>query len=70
MTKVYFAQNFKKLRAKKGLTQDQIADELMITRHSVGSYEESRATPKYDKLINIAVFFGITVDQLIREEVK
>ena len=42
--------NIKFLRKKKGLTQQQFADEIGIKRSLVGAYEEERAEPKYDLL--------------------
>ena len=49
--------NIKFLRKKKGLTQQEFADQLGIKRSLVGAYEEERADPKYDLLKKIALFF-------------
>jgi len=59
--------NIKFLRKKKGLTQQQFADQIDIKRSLVGAYEEERAEPKYDLLKKIALFFDITVDDFINE---
>jgi len=59
--------NIKFLRKKKGLTQQQFADQIDIKRSLVGAYEEERAEPKYDLLKKIALFFEITVDDFINE---
>jgi len=59
--------NIKFLRKKKGLTQQQFADELGIKRSLVGAYEEERADPKYDLLKKIALFFDISIDDFINE---
>ncbi len=67
MTKI--SSNIKFLRKKKGLTQQQFADEVGIKRSLVGAYEEERAEPKYDLLKNIALFFDITVDDFINETI-
>ncbi|MCR8560627.1 LexA family transcriptional regulator [Mucilaginibacter sp. BJC16-A38] len=61
--------NIKFLRKKKGLTQQQFADELGIKRSLVGAYEEERADPKYDLLKKIASFFDISIDDFINEEI-
>lgn len=63
------ASNLKFLRKKKGLTQQQFADELGIKRASVGAYEEDRAEPKYDLLKKIAVFHGLTMDELASDSI-
>src|ERR1700744_6535863 len=62
--------NIKFLRKKKGLTQQQFADQIGIKRSLVGAYEEERAEPKYDLLKNIASFFEITVDDFINETIN
>jgi len=67
MTKI--SSNIKFLRKKKGLTQQQFADQVGIKRSLVGAYEEERAEPKYDLLKNIASFFDITVDDFINESI-
>lgn len=61
------ANNLKYLRKKKKLTQQQFADELGIKRASVGAYEEGRAEPKYDLLDKIAQFYGLSMDELIKD---
>lgn len=64
-----FATNLKILRTAKGLSQQQLADTIGVTRSSIGSYEEGRAEPKLDCLKEIAQFFGIPVDDLLKENV-
>jgi transcriptional regulator with XRE-family HTH domain len=59
--------NIKFLRKKKGLTQQQFADEMVIKRSLVGAYEENRAEPKYELLKKIALYFEISVDDFINE---
>ncbi len=61
--------NIKFLRKAKGLTQEQFAIEIGIKRSMVGAYEEDRASPKMDNMIEIANFFGITVDELVSERI-
>ena len=62
--------NIKYLRKKKGLTQQQFADELGIKRSLVGAYEEERAEPKYDLLKRIALYFDISVDDFINDHIN
>jgi transcriptional regulator with XRE-family HTH domain len=60
------AKNISVLRALKKLSQNQLADELDISRSRLGSYEEGRAEPPYDLLIKIADHFHIAIDALVR----
>lgn len=64
------SSNIKFLRKKKGLTQQQFADEIGIKRSLVGAYEEDRADPKYDLLKKIAAYFEISVDDFINETIN
>lgn len=64
------SSNLKYLRKKKGLTQQQFADEIGIKRSLVGAYEEDRAEPKYDLLKRIAEYYDFTIDEFINEEIN
>ncbi len=62
--------NLKHLRKLRNLTQQELADALEIRRSSIGAYEECRATPKYDTLKRISVFFQISTDHLMKEDLS
>jgi len=64
------SSNIKFLRKKKGLTQQQFADQVGIKRSLVGAYEEERAEPKYELLKTIAIFFEISIDDFIKETIN
>ncbi|MBX3163756.1 MAG: LexA family transcriptional regulator [Bacteroidetes bacterium] len=64
------ASNIKFLRQWKGISQEQLADELSITRSRVGGYEEARNEPPIDLLIRLSDFFHVAVDALIRGDLK
>ncbi|QXV64548.1 LexA family transcriptional regulator [Mucilaginibacter sp. 21P] len=63
------SSNIKFLRKKKGLTQQQFADQVGIKRSLVGAYEEERAEPKYELLKQLAIFFDISIDDFINETI-
>ena len=64
------SDNIKYLRKKNGLTQQQFADTMEIKRSLVGAYEEDRAEPKYDLLKKFAVYFELSIDELINEVIN
>lgn len=64
------ANNIKFLRQLKQLSQEQLADELGITRSRVGGYEEGRNEPPIDILIGLSEFFHIAIDALVRGDLK
>ena len=61
-----FAQNLKYLRDINGITQDQLAAHLKVTRSTIAGYETKGKQPDYDKLCKIATFFQVSVDFLIK----
>src|ERR1041384_8717877 len=64
------ANNIKFLRQLKGLSQEQMADELDVTRSRIGGYEEARNEPPIDLLIKLSEFFHIAIDALVRGDLK
>jgi transcriptional regulator with XRE-family HTH domain len=63
-----FGRNIKKIRTFKRLTQSGFAEIYNLTRASIGAYEEGRAEPKIDTIIEIANHFSISMDKLISNE--
>ncbi len=64
------SQNIKYLRQLKGLSQEQLAEELHVTRSRIGGYEEARNEPPIDLLIRLSEFFHIAIDALIKGDLR
>ena len=62
-------QNIRKIRSAKKLNQTQFAEIFNLTRGSVGAYEEGRAEPKIDTIIQIANYFSLSIDLLLNKEI-
>lgn len=60
-----FDEKLQKLRADRGLTQEELARQLYVSRTAVSKWESGRGYPGLDSLKAIAAFFGVTVDELI-----
>lgn len=58
-------QRLKTLRQQKGLTQEQLADRLLVTRQAVAKWENDNGTPDVDNLMRLADAFGISLDALV-----
>ena len=56
------------LRTARGLSQGDLAEKLGVSRQSVSKWETGQSTPDLDKIIKLADLFGVTVDELVREE--
>ncbi len=58
-------QKLQELRKQKGLTQEELAESLYVSRTAVSKWESGRGYPSIDSLKALAKFFGVTVDELI-----
>ena len=60
-----FAGILKDLRLKEGISQEKLAEELGYTKSIISKFEMQRQEPTASNLINIARYFGISVDSLL-----
>ncbi|KAB1159414.1 MULTISPECIES: XRE family transcriptional regulator [Tenacibaculum] len=60
--------NIRHLRKLRGLTQEQFAEKLDITRSRVSSYEEGRSEPSIEFLITISDYFKLPIDVLVKND--
>lgn len=60
-----FANNLKLLRKEKGITQEQLADMLAVSRQAVSKWESDNGYPETDKLLMIAKELGVSLDYLM-----
>lgn len=60
-----FGNKLKYLRKKNDLTQAELAKYLEVTRSTVASYETRNKQPDYEKLIEIADCFQVSIDYLL-----
>ena len=59
------SKNLKRLRSEKGITQEQLAEMLFISRQSVSSWENDRTQPDIEMLEKLAEVFDISIEELI-----
>lgn len=64
-SKEIFAKRLVKLRENRGITQQTLADDLMITRQSLSLYEKAERTINIDLLVKIAKYFDVSTDYLL-----
>ena len=57
-----------KLRKNSGLSQEQLAEQLNVSRQAISKWEQGTAVPESEKLITISNYFGVTVDYLLKED--
>ena len=62
-----FSQNLRRVRCQAGLTQQQLADRLHVTRQSVSSWELGRTEPDFQTLTELAEVFETDAGSLLGE---
>ena len=60
-----FHEKLQELRKQKGLTQEELAQSLFVSRTAISKWESGRGYPNIDSLKAIAKFFGLTIDNLL-----
>lgn len=65
-----FADNLLKLRKQKGLSQEQLAEMLDVSRQSIYKWESGQSSPELDKLQQMSKLFNCTIDDLVNGEVN
>lgn len=69
-TRQRISGNIAYLRKREGFSQEVFAEKIGIKRSTLSSYEEYRAVPNYDLLIKICNFFGVSISDMILEEMR
>ena len=62
---VYLKTNLDKLRKLKGLTQEEFAKELKVSRQTVSAIENGKYNPSLDLAFEIALYFNKTIEEII-----
>ena len=60
-----FNEKLQELRKQKGLTQEELAEKLYVSRTAISKWESGRGYPNIESLKAIAKFFSVTVDELL-----
>ena len=60
-----FNEKLQELRKQKGLTQEELAASLYVSRTAISKWESGRGYPNIESLKAIAKFFSVTVDELL-----
>ena len=58
------------LRKKAGWSQEELAEQLGVTRQSVSKWEGAQSVPDMDKVVQMSRLFGVTTDFLLKDELS
>jgi len=65
-----FSKNLKKIRKDNNLSQEQLADELGVSRQAISKWESATAYPEMDKIIALCDKFNVNIDDLLHGDIK
>ncbi len=60
-----FGENLKQFRLKSHFTQEQLAEKFQVTRPRVSKWELNQVMPETGKLVEIAEYFGVSLDEMV-----
>ena len=63
-----FHEKLQELRKNRKLTQEELAEILYVSRTTISKWESGRGYPSIDSLKQIALFFNVTIDDLLSSE--
>lgn len=63
-----FGERLTSLRKSKGLSQEQLAQELDLTRQTISKWELDQSTPDLEYIVKLSDFYGVSTDHLIKGE--
>ena len=64
-TTLHLAANISSLRKEAGLTQQQLAEHMGVSKASVSKWETGQSLPDLTLIPQLAIFFGVTTDKLL-----
>ncbi|MBO1265332.1 helix-turn-helix transcriptional regulator [Proteiniclasticum sp. SCR006] len=63
-----FSERLKNLRKERGVSQEELAKVLHITRQSISKWETGAAIPDMDKMRMLGDYYGLSLDELMDED--
>lgn len=63
-----FSERLTQLRTQRGLSQEELAARLGVSRQTIGKWETGQALPELPGLLALSDFFSTPIDRLVRED--
>ncbi len=61
-------EKLKSSRIKKGFSQNDVAEELHISRQSISKWENDISYPDLDNLVKLSTYYQVSTDHLLKEK--
>lgn len=65
-----FADKLIQLRKKAGWSQEELAEQMHVTRQSVSKWEGAQSVPDLEKMVRLSELFGVTTDYLLKDKIE
>jgi transcriptional regulator with XRE-family HTH domain len=65
-----FGKKLQLLRKQKGLSQEQLASQIAVSRQAVSKWELESSSPDIDTVVQLSKLFGVTTDYLLNDDLK
>lgn len=65
-----FADKLVELRKNKGISQEELADKLDVTRQSISKWESGQSIPDISRILQLSELFDVSVDYLLKDEIE
>ena len=63
-------KKLKDARANAGLTQEQVAEKIMVSRQTISNWENGKSLPDIISIINLSDLYQISLDELLKGDTK
>ncbi|MCI8513037.1 MAG: helix-turn-helix transcriptional regulator [Lachnospiraceae bacterium] len=64
------ADKISRLRKRNGWSQEELAEEVHVSRQAVSKWESAQAIPDLEKILRLGEIFGVTTDYLLKDEME
>ena len=65
-----FADKLIRLRKKSGMSQEEFAEKMNVSRQAVSKWESAQSIPDLERILKIADMFGVTTDYLLKDDIE
>ena len=65
-----FADKLIQLRKKSGWSQEELAQQLNVSRQAVSKWEGAQSVPDLDRILQLSRLFGVSTDYLLKDELE
>ena len=65
-----FADKLIQLRKKSGWSQEELAEQMDVSRQSVSKWEGAQSVPDLEKMVRLSRLFGVSTDYLLKDEIE